>query len=460
MRARRSQWRAPSPTYTALGITGVATLCIVWLAWVAPLTFDEAYNRLHYGTLGSVRILRDYDRPNNHFVFTVIQSWLPVRMLRWEPWTIRVASVVIGSLLVLVVLLVAARCGSLLIACCLIAGAPLLVTYLFVARGYGFSSLLIVVSVLVPFALARRAGRRAGLILAALVLAVGIWPLPTNVLLVPGWLLGAGLLYGVADALPAGAVVVAAVAAEYIPAEAGLRKASHTAWNGHPGVWPYVRNVVDGASMIPVCLVAASVLVAVAFARANRFRSLADLRHAERRAQLAIWCVLAAASWFAGILLTDAAGTPLPFTRNALPALWLLVLALVAAAPRGRLNRLVALILAAPFVLGVLLWAQAGRNADWKPVADASRNDILYRTTPATIRDAGSIHATAVECEWWDWPVCVLVTPKLFRQGIRVNLIRNRYVAGLPCALGSRRPPSPWQVIVVRGNQLLGQLCH
>ena len=459
MRQRRSERPVLSPTHIALGIGAVASLGIAWLAWAAPLTFDEAFNRLYYGTFSAGHILRHYDRPNNHLLYTLIQSWLPQRLIAWSPWAVRITGVVVGSGLVFVALLVAARRGSLLVACGLIVGSPLVVTYLFVARGYGFSALFIVLSVVVPLALARRVGH-ARVVLASLLFALGIWPLPTNLFLVPGWLLGVVLIFGGIEALLGGVVLAVMLAGEYLPIEAGIRSASHKAWNGHPGVWTYFRDVTDGASTIPLCLVAASVVVVVAFAREQRFRSLADLRRAGRSAQLAVWCVLAAVSWFVAVLAADASGTSLPFVRNALPALWLLLVALVAATPSGRVNRLVALILLAPFVLGVVLWAHAGASGDWKPVADASRTDVLYATTPATIRDARSIHASLLDCSWWDRPVCILVAPRLAGEGIRVDLDDRPYVPNLPCALGSHRPPAPWQVIVYRGGRLLGQLCH
>jgi hypothetical protein len=52
----------------------VAASLVVLLGSVAPLTYDEAFNRVHYDTVAVYRILTFYDLPNNHLPFTVLQA--------------------------------------------------------------------------------------------------------------------------------------------------------------------------------------------------------------------------------------------------------------------------------------------------------------------------------------------------------------------------------------------------
>jgi hypothetical protein len=56
--------------------------------------------------------------------------------------------------------------------------------------------------------------------------------------------------------------------------------------------------------------------------------------------------------------------------------------------------------------------------------------------------------------------VCYLDAHDLARAEVTVRLDNGPYVPRLGCALGSRKPPAPYQVIVYRGGARLGQLCH
>src|SRR5207342_1404918 len=81
---------------------------IVLLGHAAPLTYDEAFNRVHYDGLDVSETLRAYDYPNNHLPFTVLQSFIPERLLTRDPWTIRIFGVASGIAMVAVLVTVAA----------------------------------------------------------------------------------------------------------------------------------------------------------------------------------------------------------------------------------------------------------------------------------------------------------------------------------------------------------------
>ncbi len=446
-----------SKTGLALSVGAVVAVAIGWLAYAAPLTKDEAYNRVYYGGYSAAKILQHYDLPNNHLLDTVFESWLPQGMIAWNPWTLRVIGVSAGVALALVVLLLAARRGSLVLALCLFGGSPLLVTYLFVSRGYGLSALLVVLSIVVPASLAGRLGRMK-ILPGAVLLALGIWPLPTNLWLAPGWLLGVLALWGLSEALLAIAVLGPLLIVEYYPIKDDVRFVAHLA-NGAPSARDFLGDLVHGASIVPACFLVALALLLVAVVRERR-PSLAALRSSDRYTQAAVWCAVTSVSWFVVMLVVHAFGTELPYARNAVPALWLAVTALVLGVPPTRLRTVATLILLVPFLVAVFLWGRAALTGDWKPVAGGIRSDVLNSSTPTTIRDLSSIQADRVDCSSLDYPVCRLASSLLARSGVAVRMRSGPYVPNLACAIGSHAPPAPFQVIVYRRSTRLGELCH
>ena len=447
-----------SKTGLALSVGAVVAIAIGWLAYAAPLTKDEAYNRVYYGGFSAAKILQHYDLPNNHLLDTVFESWLPQGMIAWNPWTLRVIGVAAGVALTLVVLLLAARRGSLILALCLFGGSPLLVTYLFVSRGYGLSALLVVLSIVVPASLGGRLGRMR-ILPGAVLLALGIWPLPTNLWLAPGWLLGVLALWGLPEALLAIAVLGPLLIVEYYPIKDDVRFVAHLA-NGAPSAGDFLGDLVHGASIVPACFLVALALLLIAVVRARWPPSLAVLHSSDRSTQAAVWCALTSCSWFAVMIVVHAFGTELPYARNAVPALWLGVIAVVLGVPPTRLRTVATLILLVPLLVSVVLWGRAALGGDWKPVAGGIRSDVLNSSTPATIRDVSSIHADRVDCSSLDYPVCRLASSLLGRSGVAVRMRSGPYVRSLGCAIGSHEPPAPFQVIVYRRGTRLGELCH
>jgi hypothetical protein len=165
-------------------------------------------------------------------------------------------------------------------------------------------------------------------------------------------------------------------------------------------------------------------------------------------------------SWFVVVTLGHGAGLHLPFVRTAVPALWLAVVGVVAAFPRGRLAYAGVVLLTPAVVSSAVMWTNAVRNGDWHRVSRASRNDVLFGTTPVTIRDVASINADRLDCADYDTWVCRLVAPSLAGVTVVTEAGDVQYDPNLRCALGTRRPPDPFQVNVYRAGELVGVLCH
>jgi hypothetical protein len=438
----------------------VAGATIVLLGHAAPLTYDEAYNRLVYGDLGISGILRTYNAPNNHLLFTVLQSFIPNRLLAWDPWTIRIIGVASGIGMVAALIGVAAlQRTTPLLGLCLVIGSPILVTYLFVSRGYTFSAVLLVAATALAVVLGRR-NTFVGACLGAGILALGTWPLPTNAFFAPGWIIAALVVWGLREAIAGAVVYGIAVALMFGPIAGQVETQAKVKWNTPQRWWTWVGDVLHASSLVPICFLLVGAIAVAAFVREHRRRSLSSFRAGGRGAHFALLTLAMALSWFALVGIGHAFGLELPFVRTAVPALWIGVIAIVTTFPRGKLGYLALALLLPGLVLGMLLWSRAVTDGDWQQVSKTSRNDVLYGTTPATIRDLKSIGADYIVCSSYDSWVCKLAGPHLGRSGISVG-IANEPETSMGCALGSHRPPSPFQVLVYsHETKLLGLLCH
>jgi hypothetical protein len=443
-------------------LIAVTAAGVVVLGHAAPLTYDEAFNRLHYGRLGVIETLRTYDYPNNHLPFTVLQSLMPDRLLAWDPWTIRAVGAATGIAMVAALLgAAAARHTTPLLGLFVVGGSPILVSYLFVSRGYTFSAVLLLIAAALP--LVRWHGSSVlGVCLGGVALALGTWPLPTNAFFAPGWIITVLAIRGLRAAVAGAAVYVTAVTMMFAPIASQVQAQSKARYvTEQDRWWPWIGDILSAMSLVPVLLVLVGAIAAAAISRERGFPSLTTVRGIDGSAFLAVLTFAMTASWFVLVGMAHAVGLQLPFVRTAVPAMWLAVVSLVAAFPRGRLEYVALLLLAPALVLGALMWSAAVRAGDWEQVARTSRNDVLFGTTPATIRDVPLIGADRIVCSTWDTWVCQLVTPNLERSGVTVVPIANLpYDPGLSCAIGSRRPNPPWQVSVYRRDELLGVLCH
>jgi hypothetical protein len=433
---------------------------IVLLAHAAPLTYDEAYNRLFYGNLGVSKILETYNAPNNHLPFTVLQSWIPNRLLVWDPWTIRLIGVAFGIAMIAQLIGVAAvRRTTPLIGLFILAASPILVTYLFVSRGYTFSAVLLVAGAMFPVIFARR-DPVLGACLGAGVLAFGTWPVPTNGFVAPGWILAVLAIWGFRAAIVGTAVYATALTIMFAPVAHQVYLQSKVQWNTPQRWWTWVGDLFAAMSLVPICLALVGAIAIATFVLQHRSRSLTRFRMIGAAGQLAVIAFAMSSSWFILIGLGHAFGMELPFVRSAVPAMWIGVIAAVAAFPKGRLEYVAIVLLVPGLVWGTLMWTRAVRDGDWAQVSQRSRNDVLDGTTPATIRDLSSIHADRIVCSGYDSYVCDLVAPSLASSGVTSVGVANDPVSTMGCAIGSHKPPQPFQVLVYRQNKLLGVLCH
>ncbi len=129
---------------------------------------------------------------------------------------------------------------------------------------------------------------------------------------------------------------------------------------------------------MPVCLVLVAAAAVASLAREHSTRTLAGFRAIGPGAQLAALTLAMSMSWFALVSLSHAFGLELPFVRTAVPALWVAVVAVVAAFPDGKAPG------TSPSLCSYRGSCRARcsgreplRDGDWKQVAQTSRNDVL-----------------------------------------------------------------------------------
>ncbi len=426
-------------------------MAITWLAWVAPLSYDEAYNWVTYRPQGWQTIVTTYPLPNNHVPFTLLHVLVPARLVARSPWAVRMFAIGIAMVLMMVMATVAARRrNSPLLPWLLVLGSPLLTAYLFIARSYTACALLVVVAALATGRLPERRQALSIMGIASL-LAVASWALPTNGFLLPGWVLVVWLLHG-RRLVAIGAVTYAALTAVFFAPIAGeVIEQSKFNWARGSDT---VVNLPGEVSYLPIVLfLVTATVVAV---RIIDWRA-AGRPHPRTFSALGRAAVVAGAmsiSWFVVVPLSRLVGMQPMFYRNAIPTVWLVVLAVVVIFPHGRRGTALLGALAIPVVLGVGVIASAADDGRWDRVAS-----VLSETTPVTIRDLKSGDADLIECSSFDSPVCLIAIPMLAERGIIVSLADYPYTTNVACVKGSRFAPEPNQVWVYLGGQRLGKLC-
>jgi hypothetical protein len=118
-----------------------AAIAIPSIVGTVPLTYDEAWNYTYVASRGIRFALFDYEYPNNHTLFTMLQAAIPrVWVVAWPP-LLRAWNCVIAGLLFLLLFhaISGVRTRGLRAAwltTCLLLCSPLFTLYLFVARGY------------------------------------------------------------------------------------------------------------------------------------------------------------------------------------------------------------------------------------------------------------------------------------------------------------------------------------
>jgi len=121
-----------------------------------PLNGDEAWNYLGFSRFGPVYSATNYQLPNNHIFFTILQSLIvKKKILVYFPLEVRLLNCVVGA----AVLSFLGYLGSnllkkkmsvslfLFVAVCSLFASPLVTPYLIVARGYLLGTLLLILGV-------------------------------------------------------------------------------------------------------------------------------------------------------------------------------------------------------------------------------------------------------------------------------------------------------------------------
>jgi hypothetical protein len=164
-------------------MTAVAALA---LCGAVPLTYDEAANYNVLAARGAAYAVTHYPTPNNHVAFTALQALLlRTEWIRAWPLLLRVPNLLLVAVLLALLTHLLRRhaalppSGAVLAAVTTLFSAPMLTTYLFVARGYLAGALLLLGAI--ALASADRPPWAS-----AVLLALAAWAVPTFGYAAPG----------------------------------------------------------------------------------------------------------------------------------------------------------------------------------------------------------------------------------------------------------------------------------
>jgi hypothetical protein len=200
------------------------------------LFIDEGQN-FFLSQNGPLNVITSYKSPNNHVLFTLIQSFLPDSLLYSNPLLLRINNFlfVILTLFILCYILNKFAKFSLLLSACLAVGlltvSPVHFKWLLFARGYVLGMLLIIGGCLLLV-------KEKNMILAALFFALSFWTIPTYGYILPGILTARFLRYfhdeklteNIARTVLLGALVIGITLIFYAPIIKGVIHASRLAW--------------------------------------------------------------------------------------------------------------------------------------------------------------------------------------------------------------------------------------
>lgn len=461
-----SRWWRSLP---ALAIPAVGTAALsVLLSHLLPLTHDEASNWVHFSRFGPHHIVTDYARPNNHVLFTLIQGALPAGWVQSHPLLLRLPNVIYASALMTFMARWLQRLGVpvWLATLGLLAGGPLTVLYLGVARGYLLGTLLLFAG-LHLLTDARRPLWR--IVLAGLLTALSLWTLPTFAFGLPGVGLVLLLRRRWRDLLVWGATAVVVAVLLYLPILSTMLSQTNSHGNAL-GVGGYTAGVLQHALWLTAwapgwlsdLLWAIAVVAAAGLAGRSAWRRRPDTagRAADPDPMRELLTILVAYSVCSLLVVEvgNASGVMhAPYFRNALFVGYVAVLLLLAATARaGWLRWIAALIVAADIVaagvgIGLLVHAD--------DYSIGLYDNVLVAAPPPALRHLHAPTVTAVHCDWRDIVVCTVYRRYLQRRGVAVAY-QQVTTPGLPCVVGSVTPMRGHSVIAFRGPRRLGQLCQ
>jgi len=181
------------PGTLAILIIALAILAaVVWMGVLGhlPLTFDEAYNYEQLSRHGVLFVVTHYIAPNNHRLFTMLQTTLPDAWIARVPTLLRLWNialcVVIMSLLVPMLLRAGwSRSWTAFWLAAILFCAPAFTLYLFIIRGYLLGFTLVLSAAVIGALFSSPAGLVAMSVVAGLATAT----VPTFLLAFPGLML-------------------------------------------------------------------------------------------------------------------------------------------------------------------------------------------------------------------------------------------------------------------------------
>lgn len=418
----------------------VLAIAILDQAAVIPITYDEAFNFNEYSSQGARRSFESYTYPNNHIFFTLVQTVLPNRAVRFWPPLLRLPNCAIVAALAAVLARLCRIAGwrrNGFVACGLLFCAPLFTLYLFVARGYLLGAVLALAATL--FAVRRRpwlAGGAVGLAAAT----VPTYAFAAPAIAAIAWFCARRFRDAVAVFIPS-AAIAALVYAPKLQAVAAQRKV-WTTWTFRE----FAAAVAAAAGNAPALSLACFCLLIAA--------AIAAIRHGrETRVPFALLAVLA--SFFLSIFVLVGAGAiGAPFARNAMfvPLLaWLAAMLLCAVAPRW-LRRTGAALLAVNACVGVWL-AFSG----FRPGRDPNGYPNMATLHPwpghAALKLARKERFDALQANEWVFPAAVLYATA---TGLPLQVVK---IAEDRCGVGSLLPPAHERAALLRGGSRL-LLCY
>jgi hypothetical protein len=445
-------------------VLAAAVLLYISITGTVPLTYDEAWNFTNLSSRSPSYALLNYPAPNNHVLFTFLQSLLlPNRLVSYWPPFLRLPNLLYGWALFIVL-------GKILSACsigkqtahfgvALLMISPITALYLVVARGYLLGLLLVLAAVL--------AYLHKRLNVATLCLILATYTVPTFGYIYPALVICAEL--DDATSWPRrvlrvsvrSAIFVAAVATLYLPVLDSLSKSSN-------GTFAYSQTGVFGADvarlasfitmpvairqiwLLPLCTVL--IYGRIAWKGRAMKRGMAH-----RLAQFA-----ALAGLFSLLIPTilHAIGlSALPFVRNLIAIPFLLGLGIFVAAENGLLfsSQLfragVRAVFAANFALTAAVFL----------MCFIIRSPLDYPTfaglNPTPIEDAVKrgvpMRGALISAPWFYEPVLALYGNAGGYNFRRID--EDAPVADLPCVSGTIPPASG---IKIESSVVTGRLCY
>ena len=160
---------------TAVAAVGLLISWQMSLNW--PHNYDEGFNYLFFGQRGLRFAVDNYTYPNNHILFTLLQTIIPRTLVDAEPLVLRIPNILIStSLLIVLTAEIRRRWTGVPMAVALVLAGPWSIIYFAVARGYQLGTLLVAVALLISSRYSDDAWTPP---VAALIMALAAWAVPT-----------------------------------------------------------------------------------------------------------------------------------------------------------------------------------------------------------------------------------------------------------------------------------------